>query len=196
MTKRVFIWVAHPKAGSLCSSIAQAYRGGLEKAGAEIRITELSDMAFDLNFDGYGSDAPPLEPDLLKWQKDITWADHILIVYPYWWAAMPTKAKAVLDRGLAPGFAYKYRGRGLAWDKLLNGKTADVIVTSDTPPFWDTLMYWAPGRRVLKNQVLGFCGIKTRNALQFGSVKLATEKKVKGWLHRAERLGAKAALAA
>lgn len=61
--------------------------------------------------------------------------------------------------------------KGVSWDKLLVGKTADVIVTSDTPPLLDALLYMKPARRVLKNQVLGFCGIKTRNVVQFSSVR-------------------------
>ena len=36
---------------------------------------------------------PPLEPDLLEWQQGIAWADHLLIIHPYWWGAMPTRAK-------------------------------------------------------------------------------------------------------
>jgi hypothetical protein len=28
MTKRLFIWVAHPKAGSLCAAIADSYQAG------------------------------------------------------------------------------------------------------------------------------------------------------------------------
>ncbi|MEQ8443358.1 MAG: NAD(P)H-dependent oxidoreductase [Alphaproteobacteria bacterium] len=193
MTKRVFIWVAHPKSDSLCAGIAEAYSEGLRNAGADIRITYMSDMNFDLNCDGYGPDASPLEPDLIDWQDNMRWADHILIVHPYWWGAMPTKAKAVLDRALSPGFAFKYRGRGIAWDKLLAGKTADIIVTSDTPPYLDTLVYWQPGRRVLKNQILGFCGIKTRRSIQFGSVKTASTRKIQGWLDRSRRLGQLAA---
>jgi NAD(P)H dehydrogenase (quinone) len=195
MAKRVFIWVAHPKAGSLCAGLADAYQAGLEKKGAEVLRMDLSDMDFEARFEGYGPDAPELEPDLKGWQDAVAWADHILVVHPYWWASMPTKAKAVLDRALTPGFAYKYHRRGMGWDKLLAGKTADVIVTSDTPPLIDTLLYGRPGRRVLKNQVLGFCGIKTRKVIQFGSVKLAEPKKIQRWITRSGRLGETAALA-
>lgn len=192
-TKRVFIWVAHPKAASLSAALADAYRQGAEAEGAEVRRMDLSDMRFDLNFDGYGPDAPALEPDLLAWQENAAWADHLMIVHPYWWGAIPTEAKSVLDRALTPGFAYKYHKRGVAWDKLLAGRTADVFVTSDTPPLIDTLLYWRAGRRVRKNQVLGFCGVKVRKAIQFGSVKLAGPAKLKSWVDRASRLGASAA---
>lgn len=89
---------------------------------------------------------------------------------------MPTMAKAVIDRALTPGFGFHYHTRGVAWDKLLTGKTADTIITSDTPPLLDRFIYGRPTRRVIKNQVLGFCGIKSRKTLQFGSVKLASAK--------------------
>ncbi len=192
MPKKIFIWVAHPKAESLCSGIADAYQTGAEAAGSEVRRMDLADMTFDPTFEGY-KDMLPLEADLQTWQANITWADHVFVVHPYWWGAMPTKAKAVLDRALLPGFAYKYHQKGVAWDKLLIGKTADAIITADTPTIIDTLLYLKPARRVIKNQVFGFCGLKPKNILQFGSVKLASKKKIVGWITKAEHLGAKAA---
>ena len=81
----------------------------------------------------------------------------------------------------------------MTWDKLLAGKTADAIITADTPTWIDTLLYRKPGRRVLKNQVLGFCGIKTKHCIQLGSVKVASDKKINSWITRAEKMGAKAA---
>lgn len=193
MTNRIFIWAAHPKSGSLGEGLADAYQEGAMKAGAEVRRMNLSAMDFDPAFEGYGPNAPALEPDLVAWQEAVAWADHLFIVHPVWWGAMPAQAKAVLDRALTPGFAYKYHKRGVAWDKLLAGKTADVIITSDTPPLIDSLFYKGSGRQVIKNQVLGFCGIKTRKLLQLGSVKLASPKKIGAWLDRTRRMGAKAA---
>jgi NAD(P)H dehydrogenase (quinone) len=193
MTKKVFIWVAHPRAQSLCGGIADSYQAGVEKAGGEVRRMDLAHMTFDPAFAGYGDDTPPLEADLLAWQAAVAWADHILIVHPYWWGAMPTMAKAVLDRALTPGFAFRYHGRKVAWDKLLVGKTADAIITSDTPPLLDSLLYRKPARRVIRNQVLGFCGIRARRVIQFGSVKLASGKKIATWLARAQRMGVRAA---
>jgi putative NADPH-quinone reductase len=194
MAKQIFIWVGHPKSGSLCEGIADAYQVGAESAGAEIRRINLGNMSFDMDdFTGYSGTMPPLEPDLTAWQEAITWADHLLFVHPYWWGAMPAKAKAVLDRALTPGFGFKYHDKGMGWDKLLTGKTADVIITSDTPPLIDTLLYRKPGRRVIKNQVLGFCGIKTRKNIQFGTIKTADKKKISGWLEKAGKLGVGAA---
>jgi len=193
VSKKIFLWVAHPKNESLCAGLADAYQAGAEAGGAQVRRMQLGDMSFDPDCSGYDEPMQPLEPCLRQWQDNINWADHLLVVHPYWWGGMPAKAKAVLDRALTPGFAFKYHRKGVAWDKLLSGKTADGIITSDTPPLLDTLLYRKPGRRVLKNQVLDFCGIKSRKIVQFGSVKTASEKTLNGWLTRSERMGLTAA---
>ncbi len=44
MAKRVFIWVAHPKAGSLCAAMADAYADGvagqISAAGGTARVLQ------------------------------------------------------------------------------------------------------------------------------------------------------------
>lgn len=190
MSKKIFVWVAHPRSSSLCGALAENYLAGAREAGADVRRMDLADMHFDSD----AAQDAPLESDLLTWQDAVAWCDHLLVVHPYWWAAMPTRAKAVLDRALTPGFAYKYHARGVKWDKLLEGRTADGIITSDTPPWLDTLLYRKPGRRVLRDGVLGFCGFKARKIVQLGSVKLADESKIASWLGRAHQMGARAAV--
>ncbi len=194
MARRVFVWAAHPRAGSLCEGLAQAYADGARDEGADVRLLKLSEMAFDVGgFAGYGAPNPPLEPSLQAWQEATTWCEHMLWVHPYWWGAMPAQAKAVLDRALVPGFGFKYRDKGLLWDKLLTGRSADVIITSDTPPLWDTLVYGRPGRRVARNQVLSFCGVRCQQVRQWGPVKTATPEHRAAWVAEAHRMGRAAA---
>ncbi|WP_026970745.1 NAD(P)H-dependent oxidoreductase [Aliagarivorans marinus] len=191
MSKRIFIWVAHPRKGSLCEAMADAYQQGAEQKGEEIRRMDLCEMQFDANQSGDYADTPTeLEADLRQWQENLQWAEHIMVIHPYWWGSMPAQAKAVLDRALLPGVGFKYHGKGLGWDKLLSGRKADVIITSDTPPLLDRLLYRRPGRRVLTNQVLGFCGVKTRKVWQFGSVKTAKPQTIERWLLKTQQLGA------
>lgn len=193
MAKKVFIWSAHPRAGSLSDGLADAYAAGAKGARAEVRVQKLSDMEFGTDFPGYTKPMSPLEPNLKTWQDNIAWADHLFFVHPYWWGAMPAKAKAVLDRALLSGFGFKYHGEGLGWDKLLTGKTADAMITSDTPPLIDTFIYRKPARRVLKTQVLGFCGVKVRKLVQIGPVKTSKPAKIDSWIARAEHMGVNAA---
>ena len=189
MPKRIFIWVAHPKSTSFNAALAARYAKGAEARGAEVRMMALADMTKQDGFD----DAARPDTDLAVWQENILWADHVVIIHPYWWGAMPAQAKAVLDAGLLSGFAYKYHGKGMGWDKLLEGRTGDAIITSDTPTWIDTLIYRSPGRRVMRNQVMKFTGIKPRKVVQMGSVKMASSDKIAQWLDRAENMGAAAA---
>lgn len=192
--RRIFVWNAHPRAASLSGGLADAYAEGAAAAGATVERLALAEMAFDADaFAGYGAAMPPLEPDLVRWQDGIRAADHIAFFYPYWWGGMPGRAKAVLDRALLPGFGFKYRERGLLWDKLLTGRTGDAVITSDTPPLYDWLVYGRPGRRVVRNQVLGFCGVKPRRIVQLGPVKTAPPARIAAWLDRMRKLGAEAA---
>lgn len=193
MSAKLFVWVGHPRKDSLSHGLADAFERGAGTQNAEIRRMNLHDMEFDTDrFDGYGrKDA--LEPALWDWRDAVDWCDHMVWIHPYWWGGMPARMKAVVERALTPGFGFKYRGPdSLAWDKLLTGKTADVIITSDTPPWYDTLKNGSPGRKVAKNQVLGFCGVKTINAIQVGPVKIATDKQIANWLAKAYDLGAEA----
>ncbi|BDW81705.1 NAD(P)H dehydrogenase (quinone) [Erythrobacter sp. Dej080120_24] len=192
MSERVFVWVAHPRAGSFSAALADAYQQAAQAAGAEVGRMDLSEMEFSSEFRGYG-DAPALEPSLQQWQANLAWADRVLIVHPLWWGAMPTLAKSVLDRALTPGFAYKYKARGMAWDKLLDGKTGDAIITADTPTWVDTWLYNKPARRTIKQAVYQFCGIRPRFIRQLGSVKMSDAAARDKWLGLATQMRAKAA---
>ena len=189
------IWVAHPKENSFCEALADSYQAGAKEAGAEVRFMRLADMNFDANAQSaYEPDRPKLEPDLIAWQEAIIWADHLMIVHPYWWGGMPGQAKVVFDRALTPGFAFKYHeGKKLTWDKLLKGKTMEGIITSDAPPLLDSLLFKKPGRQVLKKMIFEFCGVKVKKIHQFGSVKTSSVKQRQAWLNKVRQLGEKVA---
>jgi len=44
--KRIFIWVAHPKSGSLCEGLADSYQGGVARWDSESRGSESGGPAF------------------------------------------------------------------------------------------------------------------------------------------------------
>src|SRR5690625_6907499 len=73
------------------------------------------------------------EPDIDYARQCIEEADHLVFVYPTWWATMPAILKGFLDRVLLPGFAFEEKERNTDWTQLLRGKTAQLITTMDTP---------------------------------------------------------------
>ena len=195
MPKKIFIWVGHPRETSLSHAFADAYQAAAEAGGADIRRMNLHDMGFDMDLT-YGYHArKTLEPCLEEWRDNLTWCEHTFWTYPYWWGSMPAKMKGVLDRAFLPGFAMEYHDNDPWWDKLLAGRTADVIISSDAPGFFDTLKYGAPGRKQVKRMVLEFSGIKVRQMKQLGTVKTASDRKIQRWIKTAEKMGASAARA-
>lgn len=194
--RKIIILNGHPGSTSLSQSICRSYQEAAEREGHEVRLHELPNMRFDPDF-GQGSyeNTKSLEPDLTAFQSDLEWADHIVMATPMWWGAIPAKLKGLFDRALLPGVAFDPRNRnslGLP-APMLNGKTARVFLTSDTPSIWLRLFYANAIKHVISRQILGFVGIKPTKFTAFAPASEAPEGKVKAWLSKAALLGAKAA---
>ncbi|MES2818049.1 MAG: NAD(P)H-dependent oxidoreductase [Pseudomonadota bacterium] len=187
--KRILLVLGTPKPGSLCHALSEAFSQGARSQGHVVRQLKLGDMQFDpVLREGYDQ-SQPLEPDLLEAQRQIHWAEHLVFVYPVWWGGLPALLKGFFDRVLLPGFAFKYRDRSSAWDKLLNGRTADLLVTLDLAPWYFRWVQGAPAHRQMTRATLGACGIKTRRLAEFAPVRPSSEEQRQTWLRRAEQLG-------
>jgi putative NADPH-quinone reductase/1,4-dihydroxy-2-naphthoate octaprenyltransferase len=189
---RCLLILAHPRRDSLCGALFDACGDGARTAGVECRELILSEMHFDLDVHVVSPELQPLEPDLLRAQQDIQWAEHLIFVYPTWWGTFPARLKGFLDRVLTPGFAFRHVTHD-RWDKLLSGRTADLITTMDTPPWIYRFIYRAPGQQALVRATLGYCGIRCARIETFGSVIAATAAQRQQWLERARSVGSRLA---
>ncbi len=181
---RCLLILAHPRRDSLCGALFNAYADGARQAGAHCRKLILSEMDFDPNVHTASPEQQPLEPDLVRAQRDIAWAEHLVFVYPTWWGTFPALLKGFLDRVLTPGFAFRHVTAD-KWDKLLAGRTADLITTMDTPSLIYRLIYRAPGRQALARATLGYCGVLTAQVQTFGPVVASTPAHRSRWLDQA-----------
>ena len=171
MKKNILVILGHPDTNSFCGSLTKAYIDSAKVSGSEVRELKLGELKFDpVLWNGYNK-IQELEPDLLKAQELIQWSNHIVFVYPNWWGAMPALMKGFFDRVFLPGFAFKYRKGSQFWDKLLSGRTAHLIVTMDTPPWYYRWIYHRPGHNEMKRTILGFCGIKVVKISEFALIK-------------------------
>ena len=186
---RVLIIVGHPRKGSFCGALANAYRAGAVRAGAEVRVLWLADLRFDPDVRSFDPAVQRVEDDVRRGRQLITWADHLAFVYPTWWGTMPALLKGFLDRVLAPGFAFEDRPGGQGWRKLLRGKSADLVTTMDTPGWAYRWIYRAPGHNAMRRAILGFCGIATARVLSFGPIKDCQPAQRQAWLAAAEDRG-------
>lgn len=186
MPKNITVILGHPNSSSLCGALADGYETAAVQAGHRVRVHKLGDIDFDpVLHHGY-KEAQVLEPALVQIQESILWAEHLVFVYPTWWGAMPALLKGMLDRVLLPGVAFRYREGSSFWDRLLTGRSAHCFVTMDTPPWYYRWVYRSPGHRLMKTNILGFCGIKPVRITPFGPVRGASAQKRQAWLRKAE----------
>jgi NAD(P)H dehydrogenase (quinone) len=189
MKKKILIVLGHPNKDSFCGGLAESYKNGAVAAGAEVMEILVSDLDFDPVLHAGYKQVQELEPDLIRSQELIKWAEHIVFVYPTWWGTYPALFKGFLDRIFLPGFAFKYRKNSLLWDKYLTGKSAHLIVTMDAPGWYYRLFYGSAGNKAMKKATLEFSGIKPVRTTAIGSVKMLTPDKRKNWLHSIEKYG-------
>lgn len=190
MSKRVLVVMGHPRTDSYCAALAQAYIEGAHEAGAQVETLSLADLDFDQNVRYPSPRQQFAEVDIVRAQHLFTWAEHIVFVYPTWWGTMPALLKGFLDRVLTPGFAFEENDDDpSAWEKLLTGRSAQALVTMDTPPWVYRFIYKAPGHNALRRATLGFCGIRPTFITNFGPIKGSTAEARRHWLERARDEG-------
>ena len=185
----ILVILGHSRHDSLCGAIASRYIQGARDKGRSVRELRLGDLTFDpILHEGYDGEQP-LEPDLIAAQEAIAWANHVVLVYPTWWGSFPALLKGFIDRTFLPGFAFQYRKDSPFWDRLLTGRSARLIATMDTPPWYFRLVFRQPGNHTLKRTIMQFCGFKPVRVTNFGSVKASDAKTRQKWLEKAYALG-------
>ena len=189
MTRRILIIQGHPARQSFCEALAKEYERGARESGHAVAILSVRDLDFDpVLHEGYRV-VQPLEADLRMAWEEIVAADHIVVVFPTWWGGMPALLKGFIDRVFLPGFAFRYRQGSPWWDKLLTGKSAHIIATMDTPPWYFRIFYRDAGINQLRRTILQYCGIRPVAVTRIGRVKDTPDAWKQAWLSRVGRFG-------
>ncbi len=189
MSRKIFVLVGHPDTESMCREFGMAYADGARGGGNEVRFTNLGDMKFDpILHHGYKV-IQELEPDLKKFQEDVRWCDHFVIIYPSWWSTMPALLKGLFDRSWLPAFAYKFLPSGFGWKRLLKGRTARVFVTSDSAPLLARFLF-GDNTNEIQDGTLWFAGFHTKMKKVGPMRKISPEDKAK-WKARFVQYGRK-----
>ena len=187
---KTLVIMGHPSMDSFCRALADRYCAGVEDSGDDVERIDITELNFDLILQHGYAQEQTVEPDIADAQNKIQWADHLVFVYPTWWAAPPALLKSFIERTLLPGFAFQYKQSKwvVSWDKHLTNRSARVISTMDSPPLYYRWVKGDPGYRMMKD-ILTFCGVTPVARTYFGSVKTSTEAKRQTWLERSYRLG-------
>lgn len=187
--KKILIINGHPDKESYCHALAEAYKKGVLATGAELKEITVADLKFNPNLQFGYRKRTELEPDLLDAWEKIKWADHLVWVYPVWWASLPAILKGFIDRLFLPGFAFQKRENSLLSDGLLKGKTARIISTLDQPVWFYWLVNHRPSYWAMKRNTLHFCGIRKIRATTIGPIRLSKEASRAKWISKVEILG-------
>ncbi len=127
---KYLIIYAHPNESSLNNHLLKNVIDSLQKEQQEIQIRDLYKIQFnpvlsfaDMEWQRMGK----VDATVQREQEYISWADHIVFIYPIWWTGMPAIMKGYIDRVFSYGFTYRY-DQGVQ-KGLLTGKMATIINT-------------------------------------------------------------------
>lgn len=200
---KTLIVYAHPNPKSFNAAIKETLVSELQAKGHEVKVRDLYAMNFNpvLNVDDFNHYAQKQIPADVKAEQDgITWADHVVFLYPTWWIGMPAILKGYIDRVFTNGFAFSYTENGA--EGLLKGKKALVIQTTGQP--LDLLKQYnllSPMEVSVDHGILGFTGIEVITHQFFGGVPYSSDddrkrmleevKGIAGMLGEAKEIAAK-----
>ena len=184
MGKRILVILGHPSSNSFCGALADSYVEAASSAGNEVRLLRLGALKFDVVLHEGFRQVQELEPDLVQAQEAIRWAEHVCFVFPIWWGGVPALLKGFLDRAFLPGFAFKYRAGAAFPDQLLKGRSAHILATMDTPPWYFRWIYRMPALHQMRKTTLEFCGIKPVKVFSFGPILGSKPSQREAWLEK------------
>jgi putative NADPH-quinone reductase len=190
MGARILVIQGHPDATHhhLCHALADSYAQRALDAGYEVRRLDIASLDFPLlrSQKDFMEGAPP--ESLRQAQDSIVWCEHMLLVFPLWLGGAPALVQAFLEQTMRPGFAYRYREKGLP-EKLMKGRPARLVVTMGMPALAYRFWFMEHGVKRITQGVLGFVGFSPVRVTYFGMIEQASDAKREDWLQRMRELG-------
>lgn len=185
---KILLLDGHPDAGRFAAHLLDCYAASLP-ASAEVTRVAVRDLAFTPVLRRGYAERTAWEPDLALLAEQFDACDHLAVAFPLWWGSEPAELKGLIDRLFLPGFMIAYHADDPWWDRLMAGRSADVIIAMDTPPLFLWLSYGNAVIRRWKGQVQGFVGFAPVRVLALGPVrKGGAEKSLGKWQAKIQRM--------
>ena len=187
--KNILIINGHPDTKSFNVGIVKAYRKGAESAESKVDVIHISELDFNPNLQFGYRKRTELEHDLIDSIDKIKKANHIVWIFPQWWYGYPAIMKGFIDRTFLPGITFDYEEGKTFPNPLLKGKSARIVVTADTPRWYNNLFMKNPAVNQLKRGTLQFCGITSVKVTYISPIKDSTQEFREKWIRKIEVLG-------
>lgn len=187
---KILIVYSYPNDYGYNSEIYKRVLKGVS-AKHDVQILDLYNEEFDpvLRFDRTHRRRDMKEdPETQAYRDLITWAEHVIFIFPIWWGGMPAILKGFIDRVFSKGYAYEYKG--LVPIGYFKGKTAWIITTDDAPKLYSKFFQEDYGR-VLKKQVLKMTGFTKVKHYSISFLRNSNEKKRLRFLNRIDAISSK-----
>lgn len=190
MDRRIVIIDGHPdpSAKCYCHALAEAYAKGARDGGHEVRRIDLAGLEVPiLRSRREWAEKPPADA-IREAQETISWADHLVFVYPLWLGAMPALLKAFCEQVFRPGFAVPADAQSMDAG-LLKGRSAHIVVTMGMPAGVYRWFYRAHSLKSFERNILRFCGIGPIRESLLGGIETASDNQRRRWLEGMRSLG-------
>lgn len=190
--KRITIIDGHPDPdrARFIHALSDSYAAGAEAAGHDVRRIDVAALRFALLGSRSVWEKGPVPDDIAAAQDAISWAEHLVILYPLWLGDVPALLKGFFEQALRPGFAFRPREGGLPL-KGLKGRTAHIVVTMGMPAIFYRFYFGAHSLKSLERNILRFVGIKPVARSIIGNVEGDAPHRAK-WLRTMSESGAEA----
>ncbi|GAA0620354.1 NAD(P)H-dependent oxidoreductase [Sporichthya brevicatena] len=192
---RTLIVIGHPFTETLNHALAAEYEAGLREGGHSVRVIDLAQATLATSPAGRTALRPGpdgqtdhLSDEVRAMIDDVLWAEHLVFFHPQWWGTYPGVLKTFVDQVFLAGIAFRMES-GPMPVRLLRGRTARLVMTMDSPSFWNRFAYRNAAETSLKRAILGYCGVRTVGITRFTPVRKSTPEQRERWLQTARRLG-------
>lgn len=196
MNQRILVLIGTPLPATLNHALARAYIDAARRAGADVRVIDLADDPIPSHPRSREELRAPrdehdrqLDPEVARYLADVLWAEHLVFFHPQWWGTYPAAMKAFIDRVILSGAAFRYQQTTAVPEKLLTGRTARIVMTMDSPRWWNRFVYRNAAETSLKRAILGYCGVRTIGVTRLSPVRFSDHGVRTDWIGLATQFG-------
>ncbi len=192
MSKRILTIQGHPDASEphLCHALATSYNVGAQSAGHSVKHVNVAELDFPILRSEKDFVSGSVPASLKPIQKDLVWAEHLVIFFPLWAGDMPALLKGFFEQLIRPSFS----GEHVSFfdKKILSGRSARVVVTMGMPAIIYRYYFRAHSIKSLERNLLGIVGIAPVHETLVGLADNLKPADATKWLTKLKRLGERA----
>lgn len=181
---------ANPNMGGHCHAMLESVKTQLAARNEAYTLIDLNAQKYDpvLHVDELYTTRGTAISEQTKYYMDlIRDAKRLIFIYPVWWNSMPAIMKGFFDKVFISKFAFRYKRFPIINATLpvglLKGRKAVVFVSTGGPNLAAAIFLGNRYKKLIKRDILGFCGIKTKlfamhNCLEWNETKKKLADKI------------------